>query len=104
MRKLTVLLLQVVACNSAVIEPRQNAPTADTPKPKGPIDLSFLAGLDLTRFGPQLAKMQPWMKQVADSGHLASMAGMVIPSIKAANKVVMEPEIHTKLPRELKPD
>jgi hypothetical protein len=33
------------------------------------------------------------MKQVADSGQLASMAGMVIPSIKAANKVVMEPEV-----------
>jgi hypothetical protein len=43
--------------------------------------------------------MQPLLKSVADSGQLAKMAGTFIPTIQAANKVTMEPEIRKSAKR-----
>jgi len=57
------------------------------------MDLTFLQGFDLVKLGPFIARMQPYFKNVVESGTVANVAGAFIPTLKHVNSVVLEAKI-----------
>jgi hypothetical protein len=93
MKSLITTILPLLASAASI---RHRSPA---PQVAGQPDLSALGGFDLSRLGPLLKSVQPYLATMSTSGLLAGLTSKMVPAIPLKNKIVLEPRLRKNAKR-----